>query len=161
MKCVECGAEASYWLCSNGCARMRLATSRKKQCAICSVDAKTQRLGTLETNRICRACKARPENADWLRARKEEPDELVENRVEEHERWLNEQDRPLPQLTEVYMRIAQLVIEQERVPVAYIDNKGRRRGKRYRWRAHSMRRIAEKANCTLQEVVDVIEGIEK
>ena len=160
MTCVVCGAAATYWLCTNACARVHLAKGRKKQCAICLVDPKTKQVGTIETNRICRKCRKAPENAGWIRGRLEEPDHFVENRLEEHERWLHEQDRPLPELSPRYTRIAQLVIEREPVQQREPGRFRRRRRARRRWRAYSIRRIAEIEGCTKDEVVSVIDSIE-
>lgn len=161
MTCVECGKESSYWLCSNDCARRHFDTGMRRNCAICSFDGKTERLGTLATNRICPACQAAPENADWIRARREDPDADIDTRIEERRRWVNEQDRPLPELTPRYRRIAQMVLERERVSYVRIDKRGRRRGIKYRWRAYTIRRIAEIEGCSKREVEETIESIEQ
>lgn len=162
MTCVECGKEATYWLCSNECARRHLDTGRRRNCAVCSFDRKTQRLGTLSTNRICRQCKAAPENAGWFRGRNEdpEPDALVETRLAERLRLLVEQDRPLPEMTPRYMRIVQMVLERKRVSYVFVDKRGRKRGIRYRWQAYTVRRIAELEGCSKREVEEVIDSIE-
>ena len=161
MTCVECGAESTYWLCSNACAQGHLDTGLQRNCSVCSYDPKTKQLGTLATNRICRRCQAAPENADWIRGRKEQPDRIIDKRLEQFQRWRDQQDAPLAELTPRYRRIAQLVLERERVAYVYIDKRGRRRGVRHRWQAYTIRRIAQVEGCSKREVEDVIASIER
>lgn len=159
MTCVVCGNPSTYWLCSNECARRYLDTGHPRDCAICSFDPKTRQLGTLSTNRICRRCRQAPENADWIRGRREEPDDFIETRIEERKRWRNEQDNPLPDLTPRYVQIAKMVLEGERVSYVRTDRQGRRRGIRSRWQPYTSRRIAELVGCTRWDVEAVIKSI--
>lgn len=160
MTCVECGATASYWLCSNECARRHFEAMKAQECAICSYDPQTKRFGTLATNRICERCRAAPENADWVRGRKEQPDRHIEKRTDSFRRWRDEQDDAPAELTPRYRRIVQLVVEGERVPYVYVDRHGRRRGLRYRRRPYTLRRIAEIEGCSIWDVKAVIASIE-
>lgn len=161
MTCVECGNESTYWLCSNACAQRHMKAGQRRNCAVCSYDPQTKRVGTLQTNRICLRCRAMPENAEWIRGRKEQPDRIIDRRLEQFQRWRDEQGVPLAELTPRYRRIAQLVLERERVPYAYVDKQGRKRGVRYRWQAYTIRRIAEVEGCSRKEVEEVIASIEK
>jgi hypothetical protein len=160
MTCVVCGVEGTYWLCSNGCARRHFESGQARDCAICSYDVTTRRLGTLTTQHICESCRRAPENADWVRARKEEPDRHIDRRIEQFRRWRDEQGDALAELTPRYRRIAQLVLEGERVPYTYIDRHGRRRGLRYRRRPYSIRQIAALEGCSKDDVLRVIASIE-
>jgi AraC-like DNA-binding protein len=160
MTCVECGKEGTYWLCSNACALAYAKARGKRDCAICSYDPKTGRVGRHDTNKICAECRNHMENAEWCSGRKELADERAATRDEGCRRLREEQDRPLPEVSETLTRIARLLVEGARAPVVYRDKRGRRRGKRERWRALSMREIAARAGCSRSEVARVVRHLE-
>jgi hypothetical protein len=161
MTCVECGKEAKFWLCSNACALAYAKKRGARNCAICSYDAKTGRIGRNDTMEICTQCRARSENADWVHKKREEVDEHVETKVSEAERLRDQQDRPLPEVTPQMTQIAKLIVEGERVPYRYRDRKGQSHGIRYRWRAYTVRRLAKKVGCSRATVERVIRSIKQ
>jgi hypothetical protein len=161
MKCAECGKEAKFWLCSNACAREHAPKRRGVECAICSFDPRTGRMGSLETNEICADCRAHAENGAWIEARNEEPDEHIDARVVERARLREEQDRPLPPVTEFTRTVVNMIIEGERVPYDYYDSKGVKRGVKYRIRPYTVRGLAEKLGCSRRAVMREIRNIER
>ncbi len=161
MTCVECGASSSFWLCSNVCALAHARRRGRRRCAICCYDASTGRIGRNDTMKICADCRRRSENLDWVHKRDEQPDAVIENRLEECQRLRDQQDRPLAPVTPEMARIARLIVEGERIPYQYRDPQGRSFGVRYRLRAYTVRRLARKVGCTPALVQRVIESIEK
>jgi len=161
LSCVECGKESLYWLCSNACAIAYAKTRGRRECAVCSYDPKTGRVGRHDTTRLCAECVKRSENAEWLHRQDERVSQLFEEEVDAAlARLSEEQDRPLPEVTALTRRIAYLVIEGEQVPFEYRDPKGVKRGIRYRWRAYTLRRLAKKVGCTQAQVQRIIASIE-
>jgi hypothetical protein len=161
MNCVECGKESTYWLCSNACALAYAKKRGTRECAICSYDAKSGRVGRHDTIKICAECRRHSENADWRSNRKERPDAEVERRNNACRRLRDEQDRALPEVTETTARIAKLIVEGARADVGRRDRQGRRRGKQERWRALSIREIAARAQCPRSEVERFIRHVER
>jgi hypothetical protein len=160
MTCAECGKEAKFWLCSNACARAHAEKRRGVECAICSFDSNTGRIGSLETNEICAECRAHSENGAWIEARNEEPDEHIDTRLAEIARLREQQDRPLPPVTELAKKVANMIIEGESVPYYYYDKSGTKRGIRYRCRPYTVRRLAEVLGCSRRAVRREIRNIE-
>src|SRR5689334_4900917 len=105
MTCVECSAEATYWLCSNRCALAYARRRKSIECAICSFNQRTCRIGRHDTRKICSDCRNRPENSDWVVARFEVPDRDIEQRDEANVWLRQQQDRPLPKITALHTRI--------------------------------------------------------
>jgi hypothetical protein len=161
MTCVECGTEGTYWLCSNACAMAYSQKRKGVQCAICSFNPKTKQIGRNDTNEICTDCRRRPENQGWVEARNEDADPFIETRLAEMARLREQQDDPLPPISELTRRVVQLVIEGERVPYTYRDRKGVSHGVRYRWRAYTVRRLAKKLSCPRMTIQRIIDSIEK
>lgn len=161
MTCVECGTIASFWLCSNACALAYARKRGRRDCAICSYDAKTGRIGRHDTTKVCAECRAHEENAEWMIGRREIPRQDVHEQDEAIRMFREEQDRPLLEITATTMLIARLIVDGARVPVPYEDQRGRRRGNRERWRALSTREIARRIGCSQTDVVRLIRHIEK
>src|SRR5262249_17515436 len=139
-----------------------LAYAKKRgrvDCAICSYDPKTGRIGRHDTTKICPECRSRAENQDWVHKSREEADDLVEMKTDEAERMKDQIDRPLPAVTPEVTQIAKLIGEGERVPYKYRDKKGQSHGIRYRWRAYTVRRLAKKVGCSRAFVERVIRSI--
>lgn len=161
MTCVECGRESTFWLCSNACALAYARKRGRRDCAICSYDPATGRIGRHDTTKICADCRRHSENAEWVHKKREEADRQIETRSREIERLREQQDRPLPAVTELTKQIAKLVVEGERIAYVYRDRKGQSHGVRYRWRAYTIKRLAKKLGCTPAVVKRVIESIEE
>jgi hypothetical protein len=161
MICGECGKKATYWLCSDACALAYAVRRGRRECAICSYDAKTGRIGRNDTTKICAECRRRSENVDWVHKKHEEADELIETKLAESERLRDQQDRPLPEVTPEMTEIARLIVEGEQVAYKYRDRSGESHGVRYRWRAYTARRLAKKLGCSRAAVERVIRSIEK
>jgi hypothetical protein len=163
MTCEECGKEdeGTYWLCSNACALSYAKKRGRTDCALCSYDVKTGRMGNHNTTKICAECRSRSENREWIHKKDEHADKLIETKNEELVRFREQQDNPLPELTPLTRQIAQLIVEGERVPYTYRDRKGVSHGVRYRWRAFTVRRLAKKLGCRPMVVQRVIDSIEK
>jgi hypothetical protein len=160
MTCTVCGAEATFWLCSNACA---LAHAKKRagvDCALCSFDPRTGRIGRHNTRNVCPDCRNRPENRGWVVARSEIPDRHIEQRNDANDRLRQQQERPLPKTTARNTRIARLVMDGALAPVEYRDRDGRLRGKRQRWRALTVTEIAQRAGCDKKTVSRFIQHIE-
>lgn len=161
MTCVECGKQATFWLCSSACALTYAKGRGRRDCAICSYDEKTGRIGRHDTIKICSECRRRAENGGWVIGRDELPDENAEVMDDANRRLRDQQDRPLPPITPLATEIVRLIVEGERVAIAYKDKKGRARGVKYRWRAYTVRRLAAKLGCSRMVVQRVIDSIEK
>lgn len=161
MTCAECGKKARFWLCSNACARAYMEGRGRRDCAICSYDENTGRIGRHDTIKVCSDCRSRAENASWVIGRDELPDENAEQMDDANRRLREQQDRPLPTITPLTAEIVRLIVEGERIAVIRKDKEGRGRGVRYRWRAYTVRRLAAKLGCTRMVVQRVIDSIEK
>jgi len=153
--------ESSFWLCSNACALAYARNHGRRDCAICSYDAKTGRIGRHDTNKVCPECHARAENAEWVIGRDELPDENAESLDDANLRLREQQDRPLTPVTPLMTEIVRLIVEGERIAVAYKDKDGRSRGVKYRRRAYTVRRLARRLGCSRTHVQRVIDSIEK
>ena len=161
MSCVECGEASTFWLCGNACALSYAKKRSRRECAICSYDERTGRVGRHDTSRLCEECRSRAENADWVDRQEQQVGLLFDGEMNDGiERLRDQQDRPLVVVTAVVSEIARLVADGEQVGSAYRDPKGIQRGARYRWRAYTVRRLAKKVGCEPLLVQRVLASIE-
>lgn len=159
MTCAECGKPSSYWLCSNACALACAKRRERIECAVCSWDPKTMRIGRHDTTKICDECRKREENDDWVH-REQEQNDLLPERDLHHAlaRLAEQQDRPLRELTPLVRQVAALIVEGERV--AYRYRAGDRVETRYRWRAYTLNRLAKKLGVPAMSVKRIVDAIE-
>jgi hypothetical protein len=155
-KCIVCGTSATYWLCSNKCAKQYAKTRIGIECAICSFDPTTGRMGDITTDKICDRCRAAEENRDWVDPR---ADHELDNQIEQRRPamsladWLDE-NRPRPSELEQHVRELSTMTVTEVVPK--VDRQGRRRGSYKRERSYTPGEIAKLAGCTERYVRQVL-----
>jgi len=161
VKCVECGRESKFWLCGNACALAYAKKRGRRDCAICSYNEQTGRIGRHDTSRLCEECHARAENVDWVDRQEQQFGLFLDGEMNDGiERLREQQDRPLVVVTAVVSEIARLAANGERVGSEYRDPNGIQRGARYRWRAYTIRRLAKKVGCEPHVVRQVLAAIE-
>jgi hypothetical protein len=158
--CVECNRTSSFWLCSNLCARAYAQKRGRCDCAVCSYDKKTGRIGRQDTTQLCAECRRRAENCDWVHRECEEPDELIDRRDAENLRLREQQDQPLLEITPLVTEIVRLIVEGEHIAYVYRDRHGHRHN-RFRCRAYTIRRLAQQVGCSRMLVQRVVQSIEK
>jgi DNA-directed RNA polymerase specialized sigma24 family protein len=155
-KCIVCGTSATYWLCSNKCAKQYAKTRVGIECAICSFDPATGRMGDVTTDKLCDRCRAAEENRDWVDPhQKHDLDGQIDQRQPTMAlgQWL-EENRPRPGDLEKHVReyLSMTVTET----VEKLDSKKRRRGSYTRERHYTPEEIAKLAGCTEQYVRKVM-----
>jgi len=160
MTCAECGKASSYWLCSNACALTYAKKRARFECAVCSYDPKTGRVGRHDTTRLCDECRGREENAVWLHRDEETPDMRIDEQHEGLSRLREQQDRPLPRVTPLMRRVVLKLVEGRTVAIRYRDRKGVSRGTRHRQQPWSARELAAELGCTEQAVRRVLRRLE-
>lgn len=160
MTCAGCGNESGYWLCSNACALAYAKKRARFDCAVCSYDPKTGRVGRHDTNRLCSECRAREENVAWLHRDEEAPEAEMELHHDGLLRLREQQDRRLKPVTPLMRKIVAMLVEGKLVAYRYRDPQGISRGTRNRRVGFSARQIANELGCTEQTVRRVLRRIE-
>jgi hypothetical protein len=154
-KCRICQQPAKSDFCSNECFAAHVKTGGKAECAVCQVDRQTGRVGNLETNRLCTACRRAEENTGWIA------------------RWRNtvftgdvrDGDIELADLivekrsTDLVEAIKQLAASGKVERVPYIDRQGNRRGTRPVRTRYSAAAIARQVGCSRPYVAQVLKRL--
>jgi hypothetical protein len=160
MTCVECGHEGGYWLCSNACAVAYAKKRARFECAVCSYDPKTGRVGRHDTHRLCAECRTRDENAAWLHRDEEMPEAHLDDHHDALLRLREQQDRRLSPVTPLMREIVKRLVEGRRVTYRYRDRHGISRGTRERQLPWSARQLASELGCTVDAVKRVFRRLE-